>query len=392
MALSAPCYETGSLEPKTLRSFFQPLFVKIELATHTMKYTDLVPPFVAGYDTQFWFTNRPVPERPSLDEITAFGGIAAFKEVGLGIKAFAFENGMILFDFSTCSMTPVIIHREGQYEGLRQEESNTFKAPETISSQLARSEQKQSENQSFYRTIAVAHALLLENSARLVRGMSMSLPHIEDPSGLIYGYAPERLRSTVSYKSHDPMNVEIAKYSFELLSNAVSSGLHVVRSLELHKVSHYRLSQKNFAECLVMSWTLCENMIDFIWKKMISEIRSASPERMGKVRIDRLKGNSFTASVRIETLELSGLLNSDQAEGLNFVRKARNNWLHNLKEVAEPEALKSIDVCQNLISSLYSIPIKSTSGGGGGSGGGLSMDVFLAHYGNEKLKNAYDGS
>lgn len=357
-----------------------------------MKHSDLVPPFVAGYDTQFWFTNKPVPKRPSLDEITAFGGIATFREVGLGIKAFAFENGMILFDFSTCSVTPVIIHREGKYEGLKEEGSDTFEIPENISAQLARSEQKQSENQSFYRTIAVAHALLLENSARSVRGMSMSLPHIEDPSGLVYGYAPEKVGSRVSYKFHDPLNVEIAKYSFELLSSAISNGLHVVRSLELHKVSHYRLSQKNFAECLVMSWTLCENMIDFIWKKMISEIKLEFPERMAKARIERLKGNSFTASVRIETLELSGLLNSDQAEGLNFVRKSRNNWLHNLKEVAEPEALKSIDVCQNLISSLYNIPIKSTIGGGGGSGGGLYMDVFLANYGNEKLKNAYDGS
>lgn len=368
-----------------------PIVTRSAAHMRVMRRSDLVPPFVAGYDTPFWFTEHAVPQGPTLEEITAFGGIATSRDIGLGIRAFAFENGMILFDFSECEVTPVIIHRESLYNDIAPEENGALKIPEAITSQLRKSEEKQSENQSFYRTIAVAHALLLENSARIIGGMSMSLPHIEDPSDLVLGYSPEKMGAKINYKNSISRSVMVADHSFNMLAKAISNGSHVVRSLELHKVSHYRLLKKNFAECLVMSWTLCENMIDYIWKNMITEIKLNDPERMAKPRIDRLQAQSFTASVRIEVLELSGRLHPMQAEGLNFVRKARNSWLHGLKEVAEREALKSILVCQELITSLYGIPIVSTIGGVGGSGGGLYMDVFMTRYGGDKLNKAYDG-
>lgn len=354
--------------------------------------SDLVPPFVAGYETQFWLSDNPAPLKPTPDQITAFGGIAASTEIGLGIRACAFENGMILFDFSNCEKTPVVINRESLAKAVPPDANGLRHIPARVSLQIGQSMKQQSQNQAFYRTIAIAHTLLLENSARIVGGMSMSLPNIEDSSDLVYGYALEKMTAKVPSKFTTPLRPKVVDHSFAALADAVGKGMHVVRSLELHKVSHYRLIKKNFAECLVMSWTLCENMIDFIWKKMIEDIKMVDPQRMGKARVDRLKAQSFTASVRIETLELSGRLNSVQAEGLNFVRKARNSWLHGLHEVTEQEALQSITVCQELITALYGIPIQSTIGGAGGSGGGMYMSVFLARYGADKLKDAYDGS
>lgn len=356
------------------------------------KHFDLVAPFVAGYDTQYFFTEKNVPIKPTLAEITAFGGIAVSQDVGLDIKAFAFENGMILFDFSECKITPVIINLESIYEKINPESKISSDVRKNLISQLKRSESKQSENQAFYKTISISHALLLENSARILRGMSMSLPHIEDQSALVLGHAPEKMMARIPFRSSVSLGTSVADHSFSMLADAISKGLHVIRSLELHKVSHYRFISRNFAECLVMSWTLCENMIDFIWKKMIEDIKFSNPDRMEKARIDRLKAQAFTASVRIETLELSGRLDLNQAHALNFVRKARNNWLHALKEVKENEALESIRICEELITSLYGIPIKWTIGGAGGSGGGMFMDVFLERYGAAKLNNVYDGS
>lgn len=354
------------------------------------RFTDLVPPFVAGYDTPFWFTDKRLPSVSTLDQITAFGGVAASCDIGLGIKGVIFENGMVLFDFSTCEKTPVVIHRESLYETVVPSEKGFRETPDSISVLLRRSEQKQSQNQAFYRSIAVAHTLLLENSARIVGKTSLSLPYIEDTSDLVLGYTLDKMMAHCSAKSSVALSPMVAEHSLSTLKDALATGLHVVQSLELHKVSHYRFVKKSFAECLVMSWTLCENMIEFIWEGMLEDIKNSSPSRMTKARRNRLKG--FTASNRIETLELAGRLNQGQAEDLNFVRKARNDWLHTMTEVTEQDALHSIEVCQNLISSLYSIPVQTTIGGVGGSGGGMRIDRFRAQYGAEKLKDAYDGS
>lgn len=358
-----------------------------------MERRDLVAPFAFGYFTPFWFGNRARPSRPDARQIANYDSIFKTYELGKGITAGVFENGYIVFDFSRCEKTPIVIHRESLWNSVQPNEHGHFRDAD-VSKRLSRTQSRQRLNQAYYRTILISHALLLENAGRLRSGISFSLPRIERLSDALGCFGIQKVipRKPVHKASHE-FNPRALEKSFDDLKLALVSGANVVRALELHKLSHYRTLDHRFAESLVLSWTACENIIDYIWRDMIQKIKSEQSRRMSKKRIDTLNNaSSFTASVRIETLELSGLLTFEQAESLNVVRRARNKWLHSLEDVDEPSAIRAIKTCAHLIGSVFKIELCDTIvSGAGGEGGGMHEDVFKNMYPDVDLDNAYDG-
>lgn len=356
------------------------------------KFRDLVAPFVFGYYTPFWIGDRQSPVTPSLEDVINFGGIIGQYEIGLGIVAATLENGLLLFDFSRCPQTPIIVHRESLYNSVTP--VNGTYTSEIVSRRLGRTESKQRLNQAFYRTVLLSHALLLENAGHLVGRMAFSLPRIENLRDTV---ACHELGSVWSEKALPKSTLHLPKVtldrSFTDLAIAIDKRENLLRALELHKLSHYRFHDHRFAECLVLSWTVCENIVDFIWRKMIEEVKSENNGRMTKRRVDVLCNSAvYTASVRIETLELAGFLSIKQADDLNTVRRARNNWLHSLGEVDEQSALHSIRLCAGLISSIFGLDLSEIIvGGAGGEGGGMFLDVFMSRFPSRDLSSAYDG-
>ena len=357
------------------------------------KENDLVAPFTFGYYTSFWFGDREILTRPSAYELANHGGLFARYDLGRNISAGVFENGLVLFDFSRCENTPIVIHRESLWNDVEANE-NGVKNSKAVSRRLQRTESRQRTNQAFYRTVLISHALFLENAGRLVGRSSFHLPRIERISDIIgcYGIGKILPNQTVS-KFNSKLSRQVVDRSFQDLNTALASGDNFIRSIELHKLSHYRTLDHRFAESLVLSWTVCENIIDFVWNKMIEEIKSSNADRMSKKRRDTLNNpSSFTASVRIEALELSGIISIDEAKDMNEVRNSRNRWLHRLEDVDEKSSLHSIKVCARLISSVFGLNISDTIVGGvGGEGGGMFMENFVREFPNIDLSGAFDG-
>ena len=353
---------------------------------------DLVAPFVYGYFTHFWFGASAGPVDPTLEQALSFGDQLCQREVGRGIKAAAFENGSVLFDFSQCENTPVIVRRNSLYNAVEPDERG-IKFDAEISARLARTENKQTNNQSFYRTVIIAHILLLENAARKVSGIGMNLPRMENLADAIACHA---LAKTYSHRAILKQNLcltnQALEQSFDDLSRALNSPPSVARSLELLKLSHYRHLDHRSAEALVLCWAVCESIVDDLWSAMIDQVRLDDKDRMTKKRIESLSNSSaFTASVKTETLELTGQLSIQQVQGLNSVRKLRNNWLHSLKEVEVIDAKHAIRVCTDLISSTHGIELLNEFSDPGGSGGGRFLDVFESNFPDFDLSKAYDG-
>jgi hypothetical protein len=360
--------------------------------TETARY-DLVAPFAFGYFSPFWFGNLAGPSHPDVGRIAEHGGIFRIFELDGDISAGVFENGYIVFDFSRCKLTPIVVHRESLWNRVQPNEQGRL-TDQSVSKRLSRAESRQRRNQSYYRTILIAHALLLENAGRQRSGISFSLPRIERLSDAIGSWGIQKVmpRGPVFKVSHN-FNVQALEKSFGDLNLALASGLNVLRALELHKLSHYRTLDHRFAESLVLSWTVCENIIDYVWRGMIQKIKLEDSRRMTKSRLETLSNSSnFTASIRVETLELSGLLTFQQAESLNQVRRTRNKWLHSLEDVDETSSLEAIKACAHLIGAVFKIELCDTIvSGAGGEGGGVPTHIFSSIRPDIDLNDVFDG-
>lgn len=345
---------------------------------------DLVPPFAFGYFIPFFrLGDGTHPEHPGPMKYP----------LGKNISAGVFEDGMVVFDFARCEETPIVIHRESLWNG--------DGAEEDVAKRLQRTEHKQKLNQKFYRSVLLAHILLLENAGRMVGGVSFEIPSriekISDAFGC-YGIPssppPRPTGKPVSEPSAPRLGTKAFERSFSDLNRALADGSGaLLKALEYHKLSQYRALDHRFAESLVLSWMVCENMIHSIWKQMIDEVKSSDSGRMtGKRAEIPGKSSASTASGRIRILERVGRLSAEQATSLNEIRRARNDWLHSFKDVEEQIAFGSIGNCARLISSVCDIAMDRWSvAGAGGGGGGMFLNSFRERFPDVDLEGAYDG-
>jgi len=237
----------------------------------------------------------------------------------------------------------------------------------------------------------------LENAIHQMRGMGLSLPRIETIHDA-YTYhnsrtVPHVRKEVLKYPVSEP-NRDFLDKSFNDLKAVISGPDAYLRMLETHKLSHYRTLDQRFAESLVLSWTVCEHLLDLIWARMIKDTKQSDQKRMSVARAKKMKEPSmFTAAARIQTLELTGNLSIKRVNNLNKIRQVRNKWLHEFKDVDERGLLDSIRSCADLISFVTEIQIYDRIvGGSGGEGGGMFIDRFQNTCPNIDFTNVYDGS
>ena len=144
--------------------------------------------------------------------------------------------------------------------------------------------------------------------------------------------------------------------SFRLLNKILNNESEVVLMLcDLYTRSHKAYNEHNYSLCLILAWSLSENLLQRLWKRFIEENRSTTinGEEVSLINADRKRaledGGNFSASVISEVLSFSQWLPISTYKDLSATRRIRNNWIHNLAPVSRESASVSVRVAEQML-------------------------------------------
>ncbi len=113
-------------------------------------------------------------------------------------------------------------------------------------------------------------------------------------------------------------------------------------------ISHFHNHQ--FSAALVVGWSVAEALLNRRWRTYLNEVGGeAGRTKINKDRRDKLTGRDFTASIITETLSLAGKLNEATREELDSARKARNKFVHNVRDCDPAIAFQAASVAAKMI-------------------------------------------
>lgn len=152
--------------------------------------------------------------------------------------------------------------------------------------------------------------------------------------------------------------------SFELFEKALGSNtMRIIAVADLYLRSCSVCEEHNFALSTVLAWTACEKLLNVLWERHIDDCdrENSVPDAkfVNRTRKERLMGANFTASVVIEILSLANHIDFALYEKLNKVRRARNNWVHDLEsEINSDIAQIGLQATGDLMELVDAIPIR----------------------------------
>lgn len=120
--------------------------------------------------------------------------------------------------------------------------------------------------------------------------------------------------------------------------------------LFLTGTSHFVKQQ--WTEALIFLWTASEQAVNIIWE---AEIVKQQGEKTIAGRKKFLEDyRTWTTSTKIELLYQRGFINIELYEMLNVARKARNEFIHNGKQIKMTDAKAVLEALFHLMSLLVS--------------------------------------
>ena len=142
--------------------------------------------------------------------------------------------------------------------------------------------------------------------------------------------------------------------SFSLFDEAVAlADDQLLTQLHRHLLAAALFEQHDYGLSLSGSWTNSEIILGRLWNKLNNDRGLSGP------RAKRLADNrTFSAAVRTEILQLSGLLTVELYESCCAVRKARNDWMHELRPVSRSTATDAIALTEHLIALHHDFTIR----------------------------------
>jgi len=162
----------------------------------------------------------------------------------------------------------------------------------------------------------------------------------------------------------------------------------LIQIVEAAYLSVYRKVEKRFGEAIVLGWTVCEQLIENAWNGMLDECGgpSAIAGRIAGKRRQKLTGRDYTASVKVEMLQINGRLDDDLYQLLEIARKARNDWAH---EMLAPTDIET-DACRQAIEKLLFLR-KGTRISLAASGPGAVPSLWVYFWDNLKASRSSAG-
>ncbi|MFJ8566973.1 hypothetical protein [Streptomyces sp. NPDC093514] len=176
------------------------------------------------------------------------------------------------------------------------------------------------------------------------------------PQPVAGGYIRDLYRHGVVRKSSLDLAVDTLNF---IIGHECNNSLDLAGLLN-DSLNSYR--NHEFAPSLITAWTICETLLQRQWDSYI-----AARGVKGRSRRDKLTGRDFTASIVSEVLNLAEVIDADSLASLDRVRKARNAWMHSIKNPTHGDAAAAIELAGSMFSSalgreILAIPITAAAG------------------------------
>lgn len=165
-------------------------------------------------------------------------------------------------------------------------------------------------------------------------------------------------RQIASLKTRLLIEQDTLEFSFELLERILDNEFEDLAQLvELLYRAAAEYPEQRFAESLILSWAVCEKLLDRLWRTYIGEntMGDDGTQRINRKRRDKLSSRDFTASVISEILELNRQLPFPLFQNLETVRQSRNAWLHSLKTVSDHDAAMAVRTTEQFMEHVTGI-------------------------------------
>jgi len=130
---------------------------------------------------------------------------------------------------------------------------------------------------------------------------------------------------------------------------------------DLYLRSCLACAEHEYSLALITAWTIIEKVLNFLWFEYLDENRERERDTeslpfISKDRRDRLtNGRDFTASVVSEILSLNSRISFSLYRSLSEVRKARNNWMHDLKPASRKMARSAIEAAGEMMALAFKL-------------------------------------
>jgi hypothetical protein len=174
-----------------------------------------------------------------------------------------------------------------------------------------------------------------------------------------YAHGPHLMDWRVN--SRDTIRTDTVEESFRMLNDILShASPDALLLVDLYARSCHAHETHNHSLCLVIAWGLTEKLLTRHWERYLERNRKrtidgAETSFINGERMDKLTGRDYTASVVSEILSLVGELPLDLYKHLSRVRKARNDWMHELKEVSRGESYLAVQVASRMLELIEGI-------------------------------------
>ena len=123
------------------------------------------------------------------------------------------------------------------------------------------------------------------------------------------------------------VEIEVVEHAANLLERVFQAdGAKAISLIDQLFIAQSHGKESRSGIALVAIWTVIEHFIYVDWKKILEN------HGVQGSRKQKLIGRDFTSSIILENMELMGVYEKDLFQAIDQCRKARNGWMHELKE------------------------------------------------------------
>lgn len=367
--------------PKAHRSKEDQLLFERQTDDPTIQ-PDRVSAAVEGYFRlpAVWIDEEPDPASVSVLNPDVHHAVVVKRSLSCGIDVRVQRDGTFLFDFSSWLLAPQVVipgYRIPQPHQPYRPPSQTSKAESDAEGYAILRSQVMNVHQACTATaeMEVAHSAgamgFPVTSWNTHKGISFdtTLRYVDDTED-VRALARNVMNNKDGVRREQPLLRRVLKkavieYSLELLDNILSfQDPALIQLIELAYMAACRSIEKRFGEAMVLAWAVCEQLLSSAWDQLQEDNRTDG--RMPSTRKQKLTGRDYTASVIVEVLELNGRLDHKLYQLLEGARKARNNWVHQMRVPEEHDVHRAIRAAEDLLWRVKGIRLSGNAGGRGG--------------------------